>query len=221
MASDTITKLTPEMILRAYAVGLFPMAEHRKDPTLYWIDPEKRGILPLEKFHIPRRLRRTIRSKDFDIRCNTAFGNVIRSCAAPVNGRSESWINAEIISLYTDLHHMRRAHCVEVWRNEKLVGGLYGVALGAAFFGESMFSTETDTSKIALVHLVARLKRSGFLLLDTQFVTDHLAQFGIVELPRVGYRQMLSSALDTTAIFETDLSQPELDAFLQSTIQTS
>ena len=216
-----MAKLTPEMLLRAYAVGLFPMAEHREDLTLYWIEPEKRGILPLEKFHIPRRLRRTIRSKSFEIRCNSAFGDVIRGCAAPINGRSESWINEEIISLYTDLHNMRRAHCVEVWRNDELVGGLYGVALGAAFFGESMFSIERDASKVTLVHLVARLKKSGFLLLDTQFVTNHLTQFGIVELSRAEYRQMLSSALDITAVFETDLSQPELDAFLQSTTQTS
>ena len=213
--------LTPEILLRAYAVGLFPMAERRDDPTLYWIDPEKRGILPLEKFHIPRRLRRTVRRNVFDVRFNTDFDGVIRACAAPGDGRNESWINDEIISLYTDLHELGRAHCVEAWLDGTLVGGLYGVALGAAFFGESMFSTERDASKVALVHLVGRLRKGGFKLLDTQFVTEHLTQFGVVELPRSGFRQLLSNALDGSATFETELTQPELDEFLQSTTQTS
>ena len=213
--------LTPEILLRAYAVGLFPMAERRDDPTLYWIDPEKRGILPLEKFHIPRRLRRTVRRNVFDVRFNTDFDGVIRACAAPGDGRNESWINDEIISLYTDLHELGRAHCVEAWLDGTLVGGLYGVALGAAFFGESMFSTERDASKVALVHLVGRLRKGGFKLLDTQFATEHLTQFGVVELPRSGFRQMLSTALDGSATFETELTQPELDKFLQSTTQTS
>ena len=213
--------LTPEVLLRAYAVGLFPMAEHRDDPTLYWIDPEKRGILPLENFHIPRRLRRTIRRNVFDVRCDTDFDSVIRACAAPGDSRDESWINDEIIALYTDLHELGRAHCVEAWLGGKLVGGLYGVALGAAFFGESMFSTERDASKVALVHLVGRLRKGGFKLLDTQFVTEHLTQFGVVELPRSGFRQMLSTALDGAATFKTDLTQLELDEFLQSTTQTS
>ena len=213
--------LTPEILLRAYAVGLFPMAERRDDPTLYWIDPEKRGILPLEKFHIPRRLRRTVRRNVFDVRCDTNFDGVIRACAAPGDGRDESWINEEIIALYTDLHELGRAHCVEAWLDGELVGGLYGVALGAAFFGESMFSTERDASKVALVHLVGRLRKGGFKLLDTQFVTEHLTQFGVVELPRAGFRQMLSTALDGAATFEKELTQPELDEFLQSTTQTS
>lgn len=213
--------LTPEILLRAYAVGLFPMAERRDDPTLYWIDPEKRGILPLEKFHIPRRLRRTVRRNVFDVRFNTDFDGVIRACAAPGYGRNESWINDEIISLYTDLHELGRAHCVEAWLDGTLVGGLYGVALGAAFFGESMFSTESDASKVALVHLVGRLRKGGFKLLDTQFATEHLTQFGVVELQRSGFRQMLSTALDGSATFETELTQPELDDFLQSTTHTS
>ena len=216
-----MSKLTPEILLRAYAIGLFPMAEHRNDATLYWIDPETRGILPLNKFHIPRRLRRTIRAETYHIRCNTAFEDVIRACSAPRKGNNESWINEEIVSLYTELHGMGRAHCVETWRHGKLVGGLYGVVLGAAFFGESMFSEERDASKVALVHLVARLKKSEFRLLDTQFITEHLSQFGGVELPRAGYRQILSSALDVSAVFQNELSYSELETFLQSTTQTS
>lgn len=216
-----MTNLTPEVLLRAYAVGLFPMAEHRDDSTLYWIDPEKRGILPLNKFHVPRRLRRTVRSDLYEVRCDTAFEDVIRACAAPGPKRSESWINREIVALYTGLFEMGRAHSVETWHDGKLVGGLYGVALGAAFFGESMFSNARDASKIALVHLVARLRKGGFRLLDTQFVTEHLSQFGAVELSRAGYREKLSEALEETASFPVELTQPELDAFLQETTQTS
>ncbi|MBT6285252.1 MAG: leucyl/phenylalanyl-tRNA--protein transferase [Rhodospirillaceae bacterium] len=216
-----MTKLTPEILLRAYAVGLFPMAERRDDPTLFWIDPEKRGILPLDGFHVSRRLRRTVRSGRYEVRCNTAFGDVVRACAAPGPNRKDTWINDEILSLYGDLHALGRAHCVETWLDGELVGGLYGVSLGAAFFGESMFSLARDASKVALVHLVARLVKGGYKLLDTQFVTDHLTQFGVVELPRAGYRELLSEALDDTATFEPDLPQPELDAFLQSVTQTS
>lgn len=216
-----MTKLTPEILLRAYAVGLFPMAERRNDPTLFWIDPEKRGILPLDGFHVSRRLRRTVRSGRYEVRCNTAFGDVVRACAAPGPNRKDTWINDEILSLYGDLHALGRAHCVETWLDGELVGGLYGVSLGAAFFGESMFSLARDASKVALVHLVARLVKGGYKLLDTQFVTDHLTQFGVVELPRAGYRELLSEALDDTATFEPELPQPELDAFLQSVTQTS
>jgi leucyl/phenylalanyl-tRNA--protein transferase len=216
-----MTKLTPEILLRAYAVGLFPMAERRDDPTLFWIDPEKRGILPLDGFHVSRRLRRTVRSGRYEVRCNTAFGDVVRACAAPGPNRKDTWINDEILSLYGDLHALGRAHCVETWLDGELVGGLYGVSLGAAFFGESMFSLARDASKVALVHLVARLVKGGYKLLDTQFVTDHLTQFGVVELPRAGYRELLSEALDDTATFEPELPQPELDAFLQSVTQTS
>lgn len=216
-----MTKLTPEILLRAYAVGLFPMAERRDDPTLFWIDPEKRGILPLDGFHVSRRLRRTVRSGRYEVRCNTAFDDVVRACAAPGPNREDTWINDEILSLYGDLHALGRADCVETWLDGELVGGLYGVSLGAAFFGESMFSLARDASKVALVHLVARLVKGGYKLLDTQFVTDHLTQFGVVELPRAGYRELLSEALDDTATFEPDLPQPELDAFLQSVTQTS
>lgn len=216
-----MTKLTPEILLRAYAVGLFPMAERRDDPTLFWIEPEKRGILPLDGFHVSRRLRRTVRSGLYEVRCDTVFTDVVRSCAAPGRNRDDTWINDEIVALYGDLHELGRAHCVETWQDGELVGGLYGVSLGAAFFGESMFSRARDASKVALVHLVARLIKSDYTLLDTQFVTDHLTQFGVVELPRAGYRQILSDALDTSATFHTELSYLELDAFLQSITQTS
>jgi leucyl/phenylalanyl-tRNA--protein transferase len=213
--------LTPEILLRAYSVGLFPMAERRDDPTLYWIDPEKRGILPLDKFHVPARLRRTVRAGRFEIRCDTAFRQVMEACAQPAPGRSETWINREILRLYGELHKMGRAHSVEAWRDERLAGGLYGVALGGAFFGESMFSRETDASKVALVHLVARLRKGGFKLLDTQFVTEHLSQFGAREIHRDGYRELLASALDVNATFYRDLGAGEIESFLQSIVHTS
>jgi leucyl/phenylalanyl-tRNA--protein transferase len=213
--------LTPEILLRAYSVGLFPMAERRDDPTLYWIDPEKRGILPLDKFHVSARLRRTVRAGRFEVRCDTAFRQVIEACAQPGPGRSETWINQEILRLYGELHKMGRAHSVECWREQRLVGGLYGVALGGAFFGESMFSRESDASKVALVHLVARLKKGGFKLLDTQFVTDHLSQFGAREIHRDGYRELLAAALDVNATFYRDLGADEIESFLQSIVHTS
>jgi len=213
--------LSPEILLRAYAVGLFPMAEHRDDPTLYWIDPEKRGILPLDRFHVPRRLRRTIRNCPYEVRADGDFEAVIRACAEPGRGRAETWINDEIIRLYVELHRMGRAHSIECWQEGALVGGLYGVALGGAFFGESMFSLARDASKIALIHLVARLVRGGFRLLDTQFVTRHLSQFGVVEIHRTGYRQLLSSALDVSATFYGELGEDELESFMQSTTQMS
>ena len=213
--------LSPDIVLRAYAVGLFPMAEHHNDATLYWIDPEKRGMLPLERFRIPRRLRRTVRKNLFQVKCDTAFEDVIRYCAEPANDRKDTWINDEIIKLYVDLFEMGRAHSVETWLDGKLVGGLYGVTLGSAFFGESMFSRVTDASKVALVHLVARLKLGQFTLLDTQFVTNHLHQFGAVEIHRSGYRHLLSSALEKTAKFKREIGQRELYKFIQSTTHTS
>ena len=213
--------LDPKILLRAYAVGLFPMAESYDDPTLYWIDPEKRGIIPLNKFHIPRRLRKSVRRAEYDIRCDNAFEEVIRRCASPAPGRKETWINKEIISLYTELYTIGQAHSVEAWLDNKLVGGLYGVTLGGAFFGESMFSDARDASKISLVHLVARLNAGGFKLLDTQFVTKHLSQFGVVEIHRSGYRQLLTSALEITANFLPDLSNDMLEIFIQSTTHTS
>ena len=216
-----MTSLTPETLLRAYAVGMFPMAENRGDTTLYWIDPEKRGVLPLDEFHVPRRLRRTVRRNRFQVECNTAFIDVIRACAAPGGRRDESWINDEIVALYTTLNERGHAHSVEAWLDQRLVGGLYGVSLGAAFFGESMFSTVRDASKVALVHLVARLTKGKYSLLDTQFITNHLSQFGAVEMPRSGFRQLLASALDYSSTFPVELSKLELETFLQSTTHKS
>ncbi len=214
-------ELSPEILLRAYSIGVFPMAESRDDPNLYWIDPEKRGVLPLDAVHVPRRLRRTLRRDVYEVRCNTAFAETIRNCATPTGRRPETWINEEIIDLYTALFEMRQAHSVECWREGELVGGLYGVTLGAAFFGESMFSRARDSSKVALIHLVARLKRDGFQLLDTQFVTEHLERFGATEIDRADYRKRLAAALATSAAFQPELSGEEMSAFLQSITQTS
>lgn len=187
--------LTPELLLRAYAVGIFPMAQSRSDRTLQWIDPEDRGILPLDAFHVPRSLKKTLRQGRFEIRIDSAFAQVMEKCAETAKDRNDTWINDEIIRLFVELHRIGLTHSVESWRDGKLVGGLYGLALGAAFFGESMFSRETDASKVALVHLVAGLRRGGFRLLDTQFITGHLSRFGAVEIPRADYHRRLTEAL--------------------------
>jgi len=192
-------RLTPEILLRAYAEGLFPMAERRGDPTLYWVSPEKRGIIPLDVVHVPRRLARTIRSNAFQVTSDRCFRQVMEACAAPAPGRTESWINDEILRLYTALHASGHAHSLECWHDGELVGGLYGVRLGAAFFGESMFSRRRDASKVALVHLVQGLQRGGFVLLDTQFITAHLARFGAIEIPRERYLLKLHDALNREA----------------------
>jgi leucyl/phenylalanyl-tRNA--protein transferase len=194
-------KLTPEILLRAYAEGLFPMAERRGDPTLYWVSPERRGIIPLDGFHVPRRLARTVRNGLFTVTADRAFREVMKACAAPTPERPESWINDEILRLYTALHLGGHAHSIECWRDGKLAGGLYGVRLGSAFFGESMFSRQRDASKVALVHLVDGLKRGGFVLLDTQFITAHLARFGAIEIPRERYLLKLQDALNREAIW--------------------
>jgi len=195
------SRLTPEILLRAYAEGLFPMAERREDPLLYWVSPEKRGIIPLDGFHVPRRLARTVRAGPFTVTADRAFVEVMMACAAPVPGRPESWINEEILRLYTALHAGGHAHSIECWQDNILVGGLYGVRLGAAFFGESMFSRKRDASKVALVHLVEGLKRGGFTLLDTQFITAHLARFGAIEIPRERYLLKLQDALNREALW--------------------
>ncbi len=196
-----MTKLTPELLLHAYALGIFPMGESREDPDLYWVDPEARGILPLDSVHVPRRLARTVRSDAFVIRINTAFEAVIRACSEPRPGHPDSWINDSIIDLYASLFRRGHCHSVECWRDGKLAGGLYGVHLGAAFFGESMFSRERDASKVALVHLVARLRAGGFRLLDTQFITQHLSQFGVIEIPREEYHRILKLAINSSGDF--------------------
>jgi len=194
-------KLTPEILLRAYAEGLFPMAERRGDSTLYWVSPEKRGIIPLDSFHVPHRLARTARSGSFTVTADLAFRQVMQACAAPGPGRPESWINDEILRLYTALHAGGHGHSIECWQDSELAGGLYGVRLGAAFFGESMFSRRRDASKVALVHLVEGLRRGGFVLLDTQFITAHLAQFGAIEIPRAQYLAKLADALNREALW--------------------
>ena len=195
------SRLTPEILLRAYAEGLFPMAERRDDPLLYWVSPEKRGIIPLDGFHVPRRLARTVRASPFTVTSDRAFIDVMKACAAPAPGRPDSWINDEILRLYTALHAGGHAHSIECWQDGELAGGLYGVRLGAAFFGESMFSRRRDASKVALVHLVDGLKRGGFTLLDTQFITSHLARFGAIEIPRERYLLKLQDALNREAIW--------------------
>jgi leucyl/phenylalanyl-tRNA---protein transferase len=194
-------EITPEVLLKAYACGIFPMAESADDPALYWIEPEQRGILPLDQFHVPTRLARTIARDRFKIVCDRNFEAVINACAAPRPGRTRTWINARIRKLYRALFDLGHCHTVEVYDGETLVGGLYGVSLAAAFFGESMFHQVRDASKIALVHLVARLRAGGFLLLDTQFVTDHLRMFGAIELPRRQYHKLLDRALAAKGSF--------------------
>jgi len=187
--------LTPELLIRAYAAGIFPMAESADDPAIFWVDPELRGILPLDGFHLPHKLRRTLRAEPFEMRCDWDFEAAMRACAEATEDRPKTWINEEIVQLYAALHQRGLAHSVESWREGRLVGGLYGVALGGAFFGESMFSRETDASKVALAHLVARLRRGGYVLLDIQFMTEHLKQFGAVEIPRSIYQRELAAAL--------------------------
>lgn len=198
---DIMIEITPQVLLKAYSCGIFPMAESAEDPALYWIEPQHRGILPLDSVHVPRRLARTIRTTPFDVRIDTDYDGVISGCAASRPGRRSTWINTRIRALYRELFELGHCHTVEVWNGERLVGGLYGVALGGAFFGESMFSYERDASKIALVHLVARLIAGGFTLLDTQFVTDHLRQFGTIEVDRDLFQRRLDQALKVTGVF--------------------
>jgi leucyl/phenylalanyl-tRNA--protein transferase len=196
-----MSNIDGDVLLRAYAFGVFPMAEARDDPQLYWIDPERRGILPLDGFHLPKRLKRTVRSARFEVRIDTSFRQVMLGCAETGAEREGTWINDRILDLYGELFARGHAHSVECWQGGRLVGGLYGVSLGAVFFGESMFSRETDASKVALVHLVARLIAGGYKLLDTQFVTTHLRQFGAMEISRDAYRAKLHEATVLRADF--------------------
>lgn len=182
-------------LLQCYANGVFPMGEARDDPRVFLVEPDQRGVFPLDGFRIPSRLRRTVRAEPFQVRTDTAFAAVLDACAASAPGRVDTWINGPIRRLYLDLHARGFAHSVECWRDEALVGGLYGVSLGGAFFGESMFSRATDASKVALVHLVARLRQGGWRLLDAQFRTPHLDQFGLVEMPQSVYLRLLKPAL--------------------------
>src|SRR4051812_44655265 len=194
-------EITPEVLLRAYACGIFPMAESADDPTLFWVEPEMRGVIPLDGFRVSSRLARTVRSDIFDVAVDTSFKAVIAGCAAPQPGRHDTWINKRIRDLYIGLHELGHAHSVEVWQDDDLVGGLYGVSLGRAFFGESMFHQARDASKVALVHLVARLIAGGFELLDTQYVTEHLRSFGATEISRRRYTVLLDRAIKSEADF--------------------
>ncbi|MEQ8641337.1 MAG: leucyl/phenylalanyl-tRNA--protein transferase [Alphaproteobacteria bacterium] len=212
--------ITPEILLSAYGAGLFPMAERRDDPALYWVNPEQRGILPLNHLHIPRRLARTVRNGRFQVTADRDFRAVMKACAAPGKDRSESWINDTILDLYGALFDRGHAHSVECRRDGVLVGGLYGVSLGGAFFGESMFSRQRDASKVALVHLAARLVEGGYRLLDVQFLTGHLTQFGAIEVPRAAYRRLLEEAVQHTARFPVYSDCAPLE-ILQSVTHTS
>jgi leucyl/phenylalanyl-tRNA--protein transferase len=215
MSRRTI-EITTDLMLRAYRHGLFPMAETRRGDRLYWLDPERRGILPLDRFHLPRRLLRTVLSGGFTVTADEDFSAVIASCAEPAPGRDDTWINPQIERLFNELHEMGFAHSVECWQDEMLVGGLYGVAIGGAFFGESMFSRIRDASKVALVHLVARLRLSGFALLDTQFVTTHLAQFGTRDVPRDEYKAQLALALEVPARWVAMPGPEQLEADMRA-----
>jgi leucyl/phenylalanyl-tRNA--protein transferase len=204
---ETLVEITPEVLLKAYACGIFPMAESAEDPGLHWHEPDERGVIPLDGLHVPARLARTVRSDRFTIYVNRDFDAVLDGCAEPQPGRTKTWINRRIRTLYGKLHDIGHCHSVEAYENDALVGGLYGVSLGCAFFGESMFHRARDASKVALVHLVARLNAGGFRLLDTQYVTAHLQALGAVEVPKRQYHRMLEAAL----VGEADFGAMALD----------
>ena len=207
--------ITPQVLLKAYASGVFPMAESAEDNALYWIEPELRGIIPLDGFRASKSLRKACRRQAFEVRIDTAFSDVIRACAEWAPDRKTTWINGRILSLYNQLFKMGFCHSVECWRDGELAGGLYGVRIGAAFFGESMFTRQRDASKVALVHLVARLRAGGFELLDAQFINDHLKQFGAVELPRAEYHELLEDALQKDADFNAFASDDDCETVLK------
>jgi leucyl/phenylalanyl-tRNA--protein transferase len=194
-------EITPKLLLRAYSIGMFPMAESADDPTLFWVDPDERGIFPLDGLVVSRSLAKIVRFDRYEVRVDTNFDAVIEGCAGGGDGRPSTWINARIRRLYGDLFRQGHVHTVETWREGELVGGLYGVSIGGAFFGESMFHRARDASKVALVHLVARLRAGGYGLLDAQFVTDHLATLGAVEVPRRTYQHMLDEAIGLSGNF--------------------
>lgn len=211
------TRLTPDLLLGGYATGIFPMAEHRDDPEVFWVDPQRRATFPLDRFHISRSLARRMRSGVFRVTADQAFSAVVRGCA----NRPETWINATIFDLYSALHDRGHAHSIEIWQDRDLVGGVYGVSLGAAFFGESMFSTRTDASKLALAYLVDRLRMGGFLLFDAQFQTPHLQSLGAVEISRATYRRQLAEALKHEADFHRQGPIPQAQDVIQRNTQTS
>jgi leucyl/phenylalanyl-tRNA--protein transferase len=210
-------EITPELMVRAYRAGLFPMAESRGSDRLYWLDPERRGIIPLDAgFHVPKRLLRSVLGAAFEVTADRDFAAAIAGCAAPAPGREDTWINADIERLFTALHRDGHAHSIEVWQAGALVGGLYGVTIGGVFFGESMFSRMRDASKVALVHLVARLRLGGYALLDSQFLTEHLSQFGAHEIPRADYKRRLAAAIALPATWEAAPPAERLAAEIRS-----
>ncbi|MCZ8181071.1 MAG: leucyl/phenylalanyl-tRNA--protein transferase [Rhizobium sp.] len=192
--------ITPELLLRAYSIGMFPMSESADDPELFWVEPDIRGIIPLDGFHVSKSLQKAIRKAPFDIRFDTAFDQVVEKCAEAAEDRPSTWINQQIKDLYGALHRLGHAHSVEAFEGEELVGGLYGVTLGSAYFGESMFSRRTNASKICLVYLVERLRERGFTLLDTQFTTEHLKTFGAVDIPKAEYGVLLDKAMESETL---------------------
>ena len=211
-------EITPDLLLQAYRIGVFPMGERRDDPKLYWLDPRLRALLPLDGFHLPRRLARTVRSDQFEVSADTSFVEVLRACAEPRPGHPESWINEPIVDLYTELHRRGHAHSVECRRDGRLVGGLYGVSVGAAFFGESMFSRERHLGGVALA---ARLIKGGFRLLDCQFMTEHLRAFGTIEVPREEFRVLLADAVGQPATFQRELGGEDPCDLVQASTRTS
>ncbi len=217
MRDDALPEITPTLLLQAYASGVFPMAETAEDDEIFWVDPQRRGVMPLDGLHVSRRLARSFLKDAFEIRVDHDFATVIAACAE----RPETWINGRIARLYLDLHRLGHAHSVEIWQDGELAGGLYGVALGAAFFGESMFSRRRDASKLALIALVARLNAGGFRLLDTQFVTDHLMRLGAVEISRAAYHRQLEAAVTRPARFRALPADASRQDLLQLTTQTS
>jgi len=214
-------KLAPETVLSAYAAGVFPMSESADDPEIFWVEPDHRGVLPLDAMHIPKRLARTIRQEPFQVRCDSDFQGVIDRCAQTAGDRPETWINQTIRDLFTELFDLGVVHTVECWDGDELVGGLYGIALAGAFFGESMFSRRDDASKIALAHLVARLRAGGFALLDTQFTTPHLETLGVIEISKEEYHKQLAEALKVHGDFDAMPSSVSGATVLQSITHTS
>ncbi len=216
-----MNSITPELLLHAYRQGIFPMAEDMEDQDIFWVNPEMRGIIPLDTFHISSKLGRKIRQNQFRVTFNWAFPDVIRACAEPVDGRKTTWISHRIIELYEKLHETGYAHSIECWQDRDLAGGLYGISIGGTFCGESMFHRVTDASKVALTYLVARLRHGHFRLLDTQFVTPHLQQFGAIEIPRADYMAKLQDAIAIKGnIYSLDSDTPP-ERILQLATQTS
>ena len=216
-----MTEITADILLKAYMCGIFPMAETRDTEELFWIDPKERGVLPLDSFHVSKSLVKAIRNEPYVITADKAFARVIRGCAAPRIGHEDTWINGTIMTLYEELYERCFAHSIECWQGDELVGGLYGVSIGAAFFGESMFHTKTNASKIALCYLVARLKAGGFTLLDTQFVAEHLNQFGVKEIARDDYLKRLETAIEKPSDFYSMATDASSETILQLITQIS